>query len=314
MLKYIFKKIVSKIIVLFIVTIMVFVLANVSRVDPAESYVRRTSQIATTEQIEEMREALGLNDPILVQYKNWLKNVFHGDFGTSLITDNLVLDDIKVLIGPTLLLATTATIIAVVVGVLLGILCAIYKDRFFDKLIRFLTLSGISVPNFWIGFLLLYFFAIELHLVPVVSEVSLRCIILPSVAMAIMPTAQYIRLMRNSILDHMNKDYVLYSRARGLPKRIVVYRHVLKNAIQPLIPLFFQNFAYKIIGAAIIESVFTWPGMGSYMIHAVLGRDFEVVAFYVLFSAIVFSTTSITSDIVNGQLNKQLMMDRGYKG
>ena len=310
MLKYILKKLISKIFVLFIVTIMVFVLANVSRVDPAESYVRRTSMIATMQQIEEMREELGLNVPVIIQYKNWLSNIVHGDFGTSLITGNTVTEDIKDIIGPTLLLVITSTIIAVFVGVLIGALCAVYKDGLFDKMIRFITLSGISIPNFWVGFILLYFFTIKLKAVPVVSEVNLKCLILPAITMAIIPTAKYIRLVRNNILDNINKDFVLYSRARGLPKKIVIYKHVLKNAIQPLIPLFFQTFAYKIIGSAIVEAVFTWPGMGLYMIQAVLGRDFEVVAFYVLVSAVIFSISSIASDIVNVKLNRQLMIGK----
>lgn len=311
MLKYIFKNIISKIFILFIVTIMVFILANVSRVDPAENYVRRTSMIATTQQIEKMREELGLNDPIIIQYKNWLSNIVHGDFGTSLITGNKVLEDIKDIIGPTLLLVIASTIIAVIVGIFIGALCAIYKDGIFDKVMRFITLSGISIPNFWVGFILLYFFAIKLNAVPVVSNVNLRCLILPSVTMAIIPTAQYVRLVRNNILDNMTKDYVLFARARGLPKRIVIYKHVLKNAIQPLIPLVFQNFAHLIIGSAIVEVVFTWPGMGLYMINAVIGRDFEVVAFYVLLSAVIFSIFSIISDIVNVKFNKQLMIDKG---
>lgn len=311
MVKYILKKIISKIFVLFIVTIMAFVLANISRIDPAESYVRRTCMMATNQQVEDMREEIGLNDSIIIQYRNWLSNIMHSDFGTSLITGNKVLDDIKDIIGPTFLLVITSTLFALIGGILIGVLCAIYKDGVFDKIIRFITLSGISVPNFWVGFLLLCFFAIKLNIIPVVSKVNFRCLILPSITMAIIPIAQYIRLVRNSILDNMNKDYVLYSRARGLPKRIVIYKHVLKNAIQPLIPIFFQNFAYLIIGSAIVETVFTWPGMGLYMINAVIGRDFKVVVFYVLLSSVIFSICSIISDVVNVKFNKQLMKDKG---
>ncbi|WP_053957262.1 ABC transporter permease [Inediibacterium massiliense] len=311
MIKYILKKVISKIFILFIVTIMVFILANISQVDPAESYARRTSVLVTDQQIEEVREELGLNDPIIIQYKNWLNNIIHYDFGKSLITGNKISDDIKPIIGPTFLLVITATIFALIVGIFIGAFCAIYKDGVFDRIIRFITLFGISVPGFWIGFLLVCLFAIKLNVIPVVSKINFKCLILPSITMAIGPASQYIRLIRNNILDNMNKDYVLYSRARGLPKRIVIYKHVLKNAIQPLIPIFFQNFANFIISSAIVESVFTWPGMGLYMIRAVICRDFKVVAFYVLLSAVIFSICSVISDVVNVKLNKQLMKDKG---
>ncbi len=308
MLINITKKILSKILVLFIVTVMVFVLANISRVDPAESHVRRTGIMATQEQIEEVRENLGLNKPISVQYAYWLKNIIKGDFGTSLITGNKVLDDIKVTIGPTVLLVTVSTLLAIITGTLVGVYCSIKKEGIVDSGIRFITLTGISVPNFWIGFLLLFYFSVHLKWVPVVSQVNLKCLVLPAITMAIVPSAQYIKLIRNNILDNLKRDYVLYSMARGLPMTRIIVRQVLKNAIQPLIPLFFQNFAYLLIGSAIIEVVFTWPGMGLYMTNAVLGRDFEVVAFYVLLSAVVFSVCGIVSDVINAKLNKQLMI------
>lgn len=307
MLKSILKKVIIKIFILFLVTIMVFILANISKNDPAESYVRRNSAVVTDNQIQAVREELGLNYPIIVQYKNWINRVIHFDFGKSLITKENILDDIKMLIGPTFLLVITATIFSLIIGISIGMLCALFKDGIFDKIIRIVTLSGISVPNFWVGFLLLWFFSIKLDIVPVVSNINLKCLILPAFTMSIVQSSQYIRLVRNNILDNMNKDYVLYARARGLPKYIVVYKHVLKNAVQPLIPIFFQNFAALVIISPIVESVFTWPGMGGYMINAIICHDFKVVAFYVLLSALIFSICSIISDLVNVKFNKQLM-------
>lgn len=311
--KYLAKRILSKILMLVIITFIAFVLMNISRVDPAESYVRRHATVPDKEVIENLREEMGLNKPVVVQYFDWISNIVRLDFGTSLVTGNKVIDDMYFYIKPTLLIVLVCLIITVFFTILFGILSAVYENTLLDKIIRCINIMGVSVPNFWIGFVLLYIFALKLRWIPSLNKVSLIGSILPAITMALLPICHYSRLLRVNIVEEFEKEYILNCYARGVSKFHIVMIHALKNAIQPLIPLFFQNIGYLIIGSAVIESVFTWPGLGLYTLHGIFNRDFPVVIAFIILSAIIFSINGIISEFIELNINKKLMEKNDYE-
>lgn len=306
---FIVEKIISKLIVFLVITLMAFILMNVSRIDPAESYVRRHATIPDQKVINELREEMGLNKPIMLQYINWLRDVSRLDFGMSLVTGNKVEDDIALHIKPTLFLVLVSLIIITVVATAFGVISAVYENTIIDRIIKTISLMGVSIPNFWAGFLLLYIFSLKLRLMPSISEVNLKGVLLPAITMALVPVSHYSRFLRANMLEELNSDYILNCYAKGLRRSKIIFIHALKNAAQPMIPIFFQNIGYLITGSVIIEAVFSWPGLGMYTLHAIIDRDFPVVA-YILLSAVIFSICSIAAEIVGVRINKRLMESR----
>lgn len=304
MLKSIGKNFATKVIIIIIITLLSFLLTNISRVDPAESYVRRHARVPDQATIEQMREDLGLNDPLLNQYMRWLKGVFKLDLGDSLVTGNAIVEDIKHYISPTLCIVGIALLVMTFFTLVFGILSALYENTWLDKLLQFLSLSGISMPNFFIGFALLYIVAFKLSLVPSVGVLSFKTVILPGITMSIVPTCHYSRFLRANLLEEFKKAYVLNFISLGMKKRRII-GHALKNAIVAIIPLYLQSIGYLITGSAVVESVFSIKGLGLYMIHAIVDRDYLVVTAFVLMSGILFSTLSLLTDVINMQINKK---------
>jgi len=305
--KIIFEKLLSKVMLLFVITFIAFILMNISRVDPAESYVRRHATIPDEAVINQLREEMGLNKPIAVQYVDWLKNIVQLDFGISLVTGKPVEEDIALYIKPTLLIVGISLVIIIIMSTLFGILSAVYENTVIDKIIKIMSVIGVSVPNFWVGYILLYLFALKLHLFPSISEVSLRGAFLPAITMALVPISHYCRLLRANMIQELRKEYITNCYAKGIKRTRIIMIHAFKNAIQSVIPLFFQNIGYLISGSAVIEAVFSWPGLGMYTLHAIVDRDFPVVVAFIMLSAIIFSITSIMAEVIAINMNKRLM-------
>lgn len=297
------KRIYELIIILIGVSILSFVFSNISTIDPAEAFARRSIVNPTNEQINEIREEMGYDKPIYIQYMQWLKNFFRGDFGTSLITQNAVSKDILHRLRGTLLIVGMAFLWIIVITILLSIFAASNKDSFIDYIIRAISIVGISLPGFWVGFILLTVFAITIPVFKVVDYGNLKSLILPSLTLAIPIIASSVRVLRATILSNLNKDYVLYARARGIPMRQIMFKHVLKNSIPPIITLLFQNIGFMIGGSAIIESVFSWPGIGMYFVNAIIGRDLPAINGCVLVIAIIFVICNLLAEIINKMIN-----------
>lgn len=309
--KYIQKRLMGFIIVLIVITFLSFIISNISPVDPAEAFLRRSIQNVSEKQIQELREEMGLDLPIYRQYFEWISNALCGDFGESLVSKKPVIEEIAKRFPATLILVGAALLMVVIITVPIGVLCAVYKDSIFDNLIRVITILGISIPNFWLGFMLLFLFGVCLKLVPIVGYGSMKNVILPSATLAVAIAASSIRLLRSNILENMNKDYVIYARARGISKRKIIWKHILINAMPPMVTLFGQTIGYMIGGTAIVESVFSWPGIGSYAVDAIFARDLPVINAYVLIMAAIFVICNSLADIVNARLNPQMIKESG---
>ncbi|GMQ56585.1 nickel ABC transporter permease subunit NikB [Vallitalea sediminicola] len=308
---YIRKRLIGLIFVLIGITFFSFVLANISPIDPAEAYMRRSTQNVTQEQIQRCREEMGYDLPIHKQYFRWVSNVIRGDFGESLATGNPVAMEISKRFPKTLMLVVVALIMIIIISIPIGIISANYKDSFFDHLIRVMTIFGISIPGFWLGFMLLYLFAVKLKLVSVVGNGEMKNIILPAITLAIGIIASNIRFLRANMLENMNMDYVVYAKARGISNRRIIWKHVFKNALPPLITLFGQTIGFMIAGTVIVESVFSWPGLGIFAINAIAARDLPFISIYVLLMAVIFVVCNLFADIINIFLNPQMLKKGG---
>lgn len=311
MLRYISNRLIGLIIVLIGVTVLTFIFSNISTVDPAEAFARRNILNPTPMQIEELREEMGLNLPVYRQYFHWMGESMKGNLGISLLTKNPVSADIAKKMPATLSIVGVAFFWIIVITLPISILSAVKQNGVFDHVARVVTIFGISMPNFWLGFIMLIAFAVVVPIFNVVDYGNFKSIILPSLTLAIPVISSSIRLFRATILLNMNKDFVTYAKARGISKTNIIWKHILKNSLPPMITLMCQNLGYMIAGSAIVESVFSWPGIGSHLVEAIVGRDLPTINGCVLVIAVIFVLSNLFADVVNIMLNPKILNEQG---
>jgi len=252
---------------------------------------------ATEEEIEAMREEMGLNDPILVRYWNYLSNVLKGDFGKSFRTKNAVMDEIGKRFPYTLFLVFCSMALAVLIGVPTGIYASTHQYSWKDNLSILLSLFFVSMPSFWFALLAIQFFGVKLKLVPVAGVDTWRGWILPCVTNALVYAASIARQMRSNMLEVIRQDYISTARAKGQRERIVLYDHALPNAIIPIIMTVGGIFGLAIGGSMVTETIFGIPGIGSYTISALTARDYPVIQTSVLFLSTLHCLVLLLTDI-----------------
>ena len=300
------KKLLARIgllvIVLFGVTILTFFYTNLSPVDAAEALAVRRYNRPTPQQVELVRGELGLDQPILQQYGSWLWNALHGDFGNSYNTGRPIVEELSASIRPTLVMAAMALLFATLLSIPLGVLSASRKGGLADRSIYLFGIICMSLPNYWIGFLLA--FAVYIPVFSIMGADSLKDFILPALALAIPMAAGNIRVFRSSLLDGYNSDFVLYARARGVSEWKIA-NLVSRFALPPLITMLAQSFGFMIAGSAMVESVFSIPGLGSMLVTALGARDTITINACVLLTAVIFVLVNFIADCVNALLNPQ---------
>ncbi len=312
-MKYIIKKIVSLIIILFIVSLLAFLAFQIIPGDPTTKILGTE---ATPERVEALREAMGLNRPVIIRYFDWLKNFLMGDFGVS-YSYNM---PVKEMIGDkffttTVLTAISFTMIAVI-SIFLGIFLAKYEDTWFDKLFTILNQTIMSIPPFFIGIVLSYIFSIILKVFVhgnfvSFSENPVECIkylFFPAVSIAIPRIAMTVKLLRSSILGEMNKDYVRTAYSRGNSRDSVLYRHVLKNSVVPVVTFLAVTIADIVAGSIIIEQVFGIPALGRLLVKSIFNRDFPVVQAIVVILAILVVVVNTLADIINQYIDPRMKL------
>ncbi|OLO42448.1 nickel ABC transporter permease subunit NikB [Alkalihalophilus pseudofirmus] len=306
MLSFIVKRILIVIPIILGITLLTFFLIQLVPGDPAEVYLRLSQVPPTEETIVAVREELGLDQPLFIQYGQWLISSTQLDFGVSFVTKKPVLEEVIYYFPETLKLTIMASFLTLMISIPVGILSAFYKNRFFDQVTRFLALAGNSMPTFWLGFLLMYVFSLQLGLLPAVGTGSLAHYILPTLTLAIPYISIYSRLLRTSFLENMNQPFVLYSSARGIKKRFIYGKHVLKHSLLPVVTGFGVTLGYLLGGTVIVESVFSLPGVGRYFVSAILNRDYPVIQFYVLFMAVIFTLIHLIIDVIYAFLDPRI--------
>lgn len=331
MLKYILKRIGLLIPVLFGVSIMVFVVMHVFTSDPTSVIL---GQHATTQQKLQLREQLGLNDPLYIQYFNFLKGILHGDFGKSLMTKTDVAKEIGARFPATVELALVSIIIASVFGIFMGVISGVKQNTIIDYISMVVSLIGVSMPIFWLGLILIVIFAVNLHLLPVSGRITigmepmhitglylldslltgdmaaftdaLKHILLPAIALASYSTAIIARMTRSTMLEVIRKDYIRTARAKGIREKVVIKSHALKNALIPIITVIGLQLGSLLGGAVLTETIFAWPGIGSYVVDAILKSDYPVVQGAVMMMAVVFVVVNLLVDILYAFLDPRI--------
>lgn len=293
--------------VLLGVSFLSFLLMYVSPGDPVRAMYAVSGSIPSEEVLEQTREELGLNDPFFIQYGNWISNCLRGDFGTSYSKGEAVATLLMERVMPTIQLALLSLVIMVLVAVPIGVYSALRQNSILDYLLRGTTFISISMPNFWVGLLLLYVVAMKLGWLPVVSnQMNFQRLILPAVTLAIAMAGKYARQVRAAILEELRQDYVAGARARGLSERCVLWRHVLPNAALPLITMLGLSLGSLLGGTAVVEVIFSYPALGSLAISAITSRDYPLIQGYVLWIALIYMAVNLVVDLSYNRLDPRL--------
>lgn len=306
---YIVKRILLAIPLLFVISLITFVLINLSPLDPAVVVLQaqEVPQI-TDELIAQTNEALGFDKPFVIQYVNWLMACMQLDFGSSYVSGEPVLS----LIGPaflnTLKLTLVSSVFIIGFSILLGVICAMREGKAVDKSVRGLSFVLTAMPSYWLAAIMISTFSVKLDLLPTSGMDSLKSYILPVIVITVSYTGIYFRTVRSSMLSNMNEDYVLYERASGLTERKVTL-HILRNSMQVAVSIFCMAIPIVLGSTVVIENVFAWPGLGRLSVRSILNRDFPIIQAYVLILAVTFVLFNTISDVINAAMNPRLRKD-----
>ncbi|WP_084078750.1 nickel ABC transporter permease [Desulfitobacterium chlororespirans] len=301
------KRLLQIIMVLLGISLMSFLLIYLAPGDPVRAMFAVSGSIPSEEVLEQMREEMGLNQPFWIQYGTWLLKCLQGDFGISYSQGKPVSQLLAIKVMPTLQLASLSLVLMLIMAVPLGALSALYQNRPLDYIIRGGTFFGISMPNFWVGLLLLYFVALKLGLLPVVSTgMGLKKMLLPAFTLAFAMAGKYARQVRAAILEEMNQDYVYGALARGLSESTVLWRHIIPNAMLPLLTMLGLSLGSLLGGTAVVEVIFSYPALGKLAISAITSMDYPLIQGYVLWIALIYMLVNLAVDISYSFLDPRL--------
>jgi peptide/nickel transport system permease protein len=303
MLRFLIQRLIAAGVTLWITTIAVTLLIHAVPGDPVRIMYAKFQ--STPEQIEAIRTSLGLDQPLHLQYLSYIGRLFQGDLGRSIVGDQPVLDILLTRFPPTLALASASLAIAVAVGMSLGFFAAYKRGTFADAAAMVAAVVGVSMPHFWLGLLLLFFFALQLQWLPVAGS-DWRSLILPALTLGLANAAVLARLTRSAMIDIFDQDFVRTANAKGLPRSLVLYRHALRSGLVPIVSMMGLQFAYMMGGAIVVENVFAWNGVGRLAIEAVFARDYPLIQGFILFFAGVVVMVSVVIDLLYAVLDPRI--------
>ncbi len=314
MAAYVVRRLLQAVVLLFIVSVLTFLLIHSAPGGPA----LLANPDLSREQIEQMREQLGLDDPLPVQYLRWLSNVLQGDFGKSYNTVQPVTRLIAERLPNTIMLTGLALVLSIVVAVPLGVLSALKRNSALDRLIAGFSFIGVSIPVFWLGIMLIIVFAVQLKVLPAGGMYTLGAefslldrlehLLLPTLVLVVANLAELTRYTRSGMINVLSEDYIRTARAKGLPNRVVLIRHALRNALIPVITIIGVLLPRAVSGAAITETVFSWPGMGRLAVEAAMTRDYPVVLGATLTVALVVVLSSLVTDLLYAYIDPRIRL------
>jgi ABC-type dipeptide/oligopeptide/nickel transport system permease component len=304
---YVLKRILASIPVLLLVSIVVFGMVFMLPGDPLLAFMEEVA--ISPQRMEQLREAMGLNDPVYVQYFRFLRNAIRGDLGRSNTSSQPVATILLEQIGSTLELTFAALTISIMLGIPFGIMAAINRNRWMDSTVMFFSLLGLSMPNFWIGFLLIILFSYNLEWLPSVGAGTMKQLMMPALVLGLSGMGTLARLTRSAMLDTLSQDYIRTARAKGLSDRVVLSKHALRNAVLPIMTVIGINMASLLSGAVVVETVFSRPGIGRIAVSAINNRDFPVVQGMVLLSAAFYVVANLVVDLAYGLVDPRVRYD-----
>lgn len=304
MLPYVMRRMIAALAVLWGVATVVFLLLQVIPGDPAQTMLAGSG--ASPAEIARTRRQLGLDDPLLLQYGRYLLNALQGDLGRSLFSNRPVTLTIAEQLPATLQLATAALLVAVFLGLSLGILAALHADTWIDQLVMGIAVLGVSVPVFWSGLLFVWVFSVGLNWLPATGANGWRHLVMPALVLGLVGAGPIARLVRASLINALRADYITLARAKGLPREAVIGRHALRNAIIPVITLIGLQAGFLLGGTVVTEAVFARPGLGRLIVEAILSKDLPVVQGVVLFVAATYVVINLLVDLAMLALDPRL--------
>ena len=303
--KHILIRISHAFLTIIVVSLIVFLAMSFAPGNPAELIL---GQDVSPERIAIVEKELGLDLPLPVQYLNFLKGLFTGDFGKSFRTKRPIIEEIVRTAPISFQLASIAVGICSVVGVFIGVISAVKRGTIIDDVIRISVLAGVSVPIFWLGLVVMYLFSIKFKIFPSTGWGTYKQMILPCLTLAVFPLALFVRFTRSSMLEVIRQDYIRTALAKGLPYRTVIYRHALKNALIPVITVIGLQYASLIAGSIMVESIFNIPGLGNLLLMGVYSRDYTIVRTCVVLVSIFFISFNLIIDVLYSFIDPRISL------
>lgn len=309
MKKYVLKRLLQLIPILLGITFLSFAMMRVAGSDAVtELYTNRGTEVSQ-EIIDARRAELGLDKPFLIQYFSWLGGMLTGDMGQSYVSGADVFSAFLSKLPATLLLTGLSIALTVIISIPLGIFSAMKQDRIPDLLLRFCSFIGNALPNFFVAMLFMQLFSIKLKLLPVISDgVNLKSALLPALTLAVSMSAKYMRQVRATVLEEWNKDYVQGAMARGIRKKIILWKNVMKSSMLTIVTLLALSIGSLLGGTAIIESIFMWDGVGKLAVDAITMRDYPFIQAYVVWMAVIYVLVNLITDLMYHQLDPRIRL------
>lgn len=312
MVKYIGKRFLQLVPILFGITFITFAMMNTTSVDTVDKLLENTGGVVSQEVEDNMRSELGLDRPFLVQYGNWVMGIFKGDMGESFVSGKPVFKTIISKLPNTFLLMAASILLTILVAIPLGIIAAVFQNKFIDYIIRFLSFIGNSLPGFFLALLLILLFSVKLNWLPIIgsSNNGLKGLIMPTLTLSIAMICKYIRQVRAVVLEELNKEYVSAAYARGIGYKSVLFKSVFRCSLMTIITLLTLSIASLLGGTAIVESIFMWDGVGKLAVDSINMYDYPMIQAYVIWMAFIYVAINLISDIVHHYLDPRIRLGK----
>ena len=309
--KQLISRLAQIVVVLIGISFLTFLLTYMSPGDPVRTMLSATGVIPQEELVQSIRDEMGLNDPFFTQYFRWLGNCLHGDFGESFSFGRPVVELLSARLWPTLKLTLCSMVLMIVISVPLGMLSGVYKGSWIDNLVRGFTFLGISLPNFWVGLMLMLVLCVWVNWLPVIcSGGDFKSMILPSVTLAIAMSSKYTRQVRTAILEELSQDYVTGARARGVAEWKILWLNVFPNSLFPLITMLGLSVGSLLGGTSVVEVIFSYPGLGNMAVTAITSCDYYLIQGYVLWLALIYMAINLVVDISYNFVDPRMRLKR----
>jgi peptide/nickel transport system permease protein len=307
-MKQIGKRLLEFVLFLLLLSFISFVFMKLAPGDPVRYLLNIDDVAISDEQIEELRNELGFNEPIYIQYWNWLMRFFQFDLGYSYMTNQPVLDELAGKFPATLTLTITSLMVMTLIAVPIGTLAALYKNKWIDHVSRIFALIGASVPSFWLGLLFIQFFSVKMGLLPSMGKGTFLHLILPSLTLGLALSAVYVRLLRSSLLESLGQDFIRSAKARGLSRKRIFLFHAFRHSLIPVITIFGVSLGSLLGGTVIIEVLFAYPGIGKLVVEAIVRRDYPIIQGYILFMGLFIVIINLFVDLSYRYLNPEIRL------
>ncbi|WP_432775809.1 nickel ABC transporter permease [Brevibacillus gelatini] len=306
MIRFCLKHIVQMLIFIVFVSTLTFFLVRIAPGDPAYLLLTANGVPVSEEALMSLRQELGLTESLGNQYVQWIANVFTWQWGTSYVSKEPVLEELLKRLPATIELATAGLLVMLSVTLILGISTAVYSSGWLDRFGRTLALLGSAIPSYWLGFLLIYLFSVRYGWLPSMGYGTWKHLVLPALTLGVGMGTVYARLLRSDMLEMMNHHFVKASKARGLSNSRIILFQLLRHAALPIVAMMGTSFAFMLGGSMIVESIFSWPGLGKYIMKAIQNRDYPVIQGYVVFASFLFVTIHFIVDLISVLVDPRL--------